>query len=244
MSDLSIAWTGGGSYVVYSPHDDGPSHAYTVDLTGAPDGAPTCNCKHGNMNDPGTETCKHVREAVKAHLSHPDLEHTIMQEWAGIVRDANETLSKAEDSLEAAELSRTAHASLHDSADEAYQEAAEASTGDGETGERAEEEARQAEAQSAAETLQQAFDEHLEDMQVQPHAGHVWFKTGYDTEDEWPYPGVDETFQAITAPDVVEYVYESDDGPNHELYDEKPGQYWKNALAPGDVEEYIEEVLE
>jgi hypothetical protein len=44
--------------------------------------------------------------------------------------------------------------------------------------------------------------------------------------------------------DQVEYIYpEGDDYDEHELYSEKPGEYWKNAIRPGDVVDYINEVL-
>lgn len=101
-------------------------------------------------------------------------------------------------------------------------------------------------AQEAAQRLQEAFDELIDDMQVQAHEGVVWFKTGYDTDDDWPYPGGDDTWEVLVGnPDQPEYVGEGgDDYPPHELYDEKPGEYWKNILQPEDVDDYIEEVLE
>jgi len=99
----------------------------------------------------------------------------------------------------------------------------------------------------AAETLQAAFDEHLDDMQVKAANNHVWFQTGRETQDEWPYPGGDEVFSVLTDSDLVSYVHDGSqewaDEP-HKLYESKPGEWWKNALAPDDVEEYISEVLE
>jgi hypothetical protein len=98
--------------------------------------------------------------------------------------------------------------------------------------------------QEAADRLQEAFDDVIDDMQVKAAAGKVWFQTGRDTPDDWPFPGTSDTFSAVTGPDMVEYVYEGDDGPNHEWYDDKPGEWWKNAMKPSDVSAYIEEVLE
>lgn len=232
MTDLSIAWTGGSSYVVYSPSDDGESNAYRVELT--PDDVPTCNCEHGEHNQSDTAACKHIREAVKAHKTHPDLEHSTLQQWAGIIRDSSATLRDAEAALEGAQ---EANVAARETEAAAVQDAPDAAV--------AEHEPDGQQAAEAAETLQEAFDEHLTDMQVQHHVGYVWFQTGKDTEEEWPYPGVDETFEAVTSPDCVEYVSEGGDGYDaHELYDDKPGEWWKNALEPGDVEKYISEVLE
>jgi len=94
--------------------------------------------------------------------------------------------------------------------------------------------------------LQAAFDDVINDMQVQANSGLVWFQTGYKTPDEWPYPGIDETFRAVTDSDSCMYVHDGTDewaDSPHEHYDEKPGQYYKNALYPSDVVEYINEVL-
>jgi hypothetical protein len=101
-------------------------------------------------------------------------------------------------------------------------------------------------AQEAADRLKEAFDEAVDDMRVQASGGAVFFQTGQDTPDDWPYPGGSETFKVLTGPDMVKYVHDGTadwaDSP-HELYDYKPGEWWKNALDPEDVDDYINQVL-
>jgi len=45
----------------------------------------------------------------------------------------------------------------------------------------------------------------------------------------------------------VKYIHDGSpdwaDSP-HPAYDSKPGEWWKNAIKPEDVEEYINEVLQ
>jgi len=101
------------------------------------------------------------------------------------------------------------------------------------------------EAENKADMLQSAFDDHIDDMIVTVSDGIIFFKTGYETQEEWPYPGFDSTFDAITSPDCLEYVYdgENSDAPEpHRWYDSKPGEHFKNALLPETVPEYIQEL--
>lgn len=107
---LSVSWIGGGTYVVYSAYDDEDSHCYTVDLKGGEWG-PTCTCKHGEVHGNDTKSCKHVQAAVKAHHDGPNLEHSIMLEWAGIIRDAEDTLQRAEAAVEASGANEPASSS-------------------------------------------------------------------------------------------------------------------------------------
>lgn len=102
FGDLRVAWLGGSRYAVYSPADDDDrdgGNAYSVHLT---DGG-ACDCPHGEHNDNTTETCKHVAACIAAHLSHPDLEHSIIQEFAGTARDAARVKADAEQALQTAE---------------------------------------------------------------------------------------------------------------------------------------------
>jgi hypothetical protein len=125
-------------------------------------------------------------------------------------------------------------------ADTAAQTDAESTTDDSPPG-------RDVDVDAAADRLQAAFDDVIDDMQVKAANGFVWFQTGRDTPDQWPFPGGDETFNVITGPDMVMYVHDGSaewaDGP-HKYYDKKPGEWWKNALAPEAVDDYIAEVLE
>jgi hypothetical protein len=102
-------------------------------------------------------------------------------------------------------------------------------------------------AENAAEQLQDAFDTAVDDMQVETGGGAVFFQTGRDTPDDWPYPGGSDTFDVLTDSDHVMYVHDGTadwaDSP-HKYYDDKPGEWFKNALDPEDVGDYIAEVLE
>lgn len=92
----------------------------------------------------------------------------------------------------------------------------------------------------AAEQLQDAYDAVIDDMQVQHSEGLVWVQTGRDTPETLPGPGNVEVFEAfLQNPEQVTYVHD-----DHELVSDKPGEWWKNAIAPTEVEEYINEVLE
>lgn len=223
-SNYDAAWVGGGQYVVTNG-----TNTYTVELTG----------EDGPEVDAHDEYNPAVHEAINRHHDSPNLEHNIMLEWAGIIRDAENTLQTAEAALEGAKdaevAARSAEADAAQNSVDSGSNAEQNQTQDNDDG-RAEE---------AAERLQSAFDEVIDDMQVTASSGVVWIKTGQDTPDSLPGPGnvsVWETF--VKNPDQTEFVYESDDGPNHELFSEKPGEYWKNIIRPENVDEYIDENLE
>lgn len=102
FGDLRVAWLGGSRYSVYSPADDDDrdgGNAYSVNLT---DGG-SCDCPHGEHNGNTTETCKHVAACIASHLSVPDLEHSIVREFAGTARDAARVKADAEQALHTAE---------------------------------------------------------------------------------------------------------------------------------------------
>lgn len=79
-------------------------------------------------------------------------------------------------------------------------------------------------AEEAAEKLKEAYP--VQGMDVQEHNGQVWVNKTPEAPDY--------TFSAfLQEPQLMQY--DPDNGP---------GQYWKNYLEPGDVDEYIAEVLE
>jgi hypothetical protein len=91
-----------------------------------------------------------------------------------------------------------------------------------------------------AEYLQDSFAAVIADMRVKTHNGRIWVQTGQDTPDTLDLPGAPEVFNVfLKEPDQIEYVHE-----NHDLHSQKPGEWWKNTIAAGDVEEYVEEVLQ
>lgn len=232
LMNLDVTRIRFNEYAVMSARN-GSVTRYEVSLS-----SPSCTCPDWEYNNDDYEVCAHYA-AAQLESDGVDTKGIAMNDLAGALSEAYEakrTIKSAEKSIEEAlTVARDTEAHAKQQATDA---ASEASEQNAETG-------GDSSAQAAADRLQDAFDEHLDDMQVQAHAGHVWFQTGQDTEDEWPYPGVDETFQAVTSPDCVEYVAEGGDGYDaHELYEEKPGKWWKNAIKPSDVEEYISEVLE
>lgn len=116
MSDLSIAWRGDGRYVVFSEKDDGDDMAYRVDLDG--DHNTACTCKHGiTTGNGGAAACKHIQAAVEAHPSEPDLERETLDRLNELARDVYRMQSQASDLLDMAEVSRSAHAAMHEDAD-------------------------------------------------------------------------------------------------------------------------------
>lgn len=99
----------------------------------------------------------------------------------------------------------------------------------------------------AAQRLQDAYDAVVEDMQVRATESYVWVQTGQDTPDSLPGPGNVDTWEAfIKNPEQIDYVDDEDPGDwvTQAHLDEKPGEWWKNAIEPGEVDDYISEVLE
>lgn len=233
LKNLDVTRIRFNEYAVLSARNGSVSR-YQVSLSD-----PHCTCEDWQYNRrEESDVCAHY-VAAQLQSEGVNTKGIAMNDLAGALSEAyqaKDVIESAEESInEALTVARSAEGHAKQQATDAASEASEQNSDTG--GESA--------AAAAAERLQEAFDEHLTDMQVQAHAGHVWFQTGQDTEDEWPYPGVDETFQAVTSPDCVEYVAEGGDGYDaHELYDEKPGEWWKNAIKPSDVEQYISEVLE
>lgn len=83
-------------------------------------------------------------------------------------------------------------------------------------------------AEETAETLQAAFDETTDGLEtaVGPN-GRIWINKTPDAPDY--------TFGAfLRDPEQVDYLPD----------EESPGEYYKNAITPDKVEEYISEVLE
>lgn len=93
MSDLSVAWIGANSYAVHSPGDGDPDNAYRVRLDAiGQDGQTSCSCKHGSHNDATPETCRHVRAAIAAHPSEPDLERFAFEQLTDLYVDVHDAL--------------------------------------------------------------------------------------------------------------------------------------------------------
>jgi hypothetical protein len=201
----------------------------------------TCTCEDMEYNQDGRGACKHLQYVLYMAPTTRDLSDEFLrdaQHFFGQARDALQTAAVPQsdpvDGVGAPDKSSATDADS-EASDESEKPPANPDT------------QAQEQAEAKAAELQEAFDAHLSDMQVRAHEGIVWFQTGRETEDEWPYPGTEDTFEAITSAECVMYVHDGSadwaDGP-HEHYDEKPGEWWKNALYPSDVETYISEVLE
>lgn len=202
----------------------------------------TCTCEDMEYNQHGEGACKHY---FYAHHASPkvrlSVEDGYTQDMARLLIQLRETVADAQDA--AAQFEGGLIAQRDAEADTAAQTDTTASQSTQDESPPGED----IDVQGAAERLQSAFDDVIDDMQVQAHEGFVWFQTGRDTPDDWPFPGGDETFNVVTGPDYVMYVHDGSadwaDSP-HKHYDKKPGEWWKNALAPEAVDEYIQEVLE
>jgi hypothetical protein len=215
-------------YVVLSLRNDGVS-GHHVALND--DGEFGCTCEDYSYNQEGSEICDHIAVAIYEAPKTVRIADEIVTDLAREFRNIERATAAAEDAADALEgalvNARDAEASdaVADATDEAQ---AESPPG------------RDVDPMDAADRLQDAFDDVVEDMQVQAHEGWVWIKKGYDTPDELPGPGSVDPFVAfLQEPDHVDYVHD-----DHDLADSKPGEYWSNIIAPEAVDEYISEVLE
>ena len=84
-------------------------------------------------------------------------------------------------------------------------------------------------AEEAAEKLTEAANS--DHINVTANDGLVWVQTAKDSPG-WAFE------QYLKSVDAVTYVHE-----DHEDYDRKPGEWWKNAIVPSDVDDYIDEVV-
>jgi hypothetical protein len=218
---------------VVSTRGDGNPTAYRVNLQEltchGPDGDTCPDMKH---NVEGAEVCDHIATAIYQAPAKPDLGAVAVDGLVDIMDMAQEAADAAHNTAKVMERAQ---------ATSATQAAAETST-DGDERPSLEETTPDPEVdpQEAADDLQAAYDDVVDDMQVTTANGLVWVQTGRDTPDTLPGPGNVEVFDAfLSNPEQVEYVHD-----DHSLVDDKPGEWWKNALKPSEVSGYIEEVLE
>lgn len=218
LSNLRVIRTGMTEYAVLSARNgDVTRHKVTLD-------PPQCTCEDWqyNLSDDSRNVCAHYALAV---LEGTDVETAdiAINEIVALTNEARQLAKDAREAMEMAELNRSAAATLHEEADPGPEGGASQDA----PSPAAREPDGQA-AHDAAETLQAAYDEAVDGMDVQAHDGLVWINKTPDAPDY--------TFQAfLQDPDQVDYL------PPDE--NETPGQYWKNAIEPGDVGTYISEVL-
>jgi len=231
LSKMDVAHLGGSEYRVLSRRNGMPTH-YHVDVeTGS------CGCPDEHYNTEDNECCAHLEKAIVVHTSQYDAKDWAARDMQTMVDRSQNLTRRLQETVEWTETVLQSEAAAAGAEEARDTGEADTVTDDGGTNEAAEE---------AAEKLRKAYDDAgIEDMQVQAHAGRVWAQMGRDTPEDWPYPGGSETFEVLFQnADQVEYIYpEGDDYDEHELFSEKPGEYWKNAIRPEDVVDYINEVL-
>lgn len=193
----------------------------------------TCGDYHFNQDQHEREICPHIAKAIMTDRLSAD--EIAVQQLLNVVGTVTSAAHKAETAAESLEQARVNQLSnVPESEPETTSQSTTGSTG--------------TDAADAAEKLQEAFDDLIDDMQVEHNDGMVWIQTGKQTPDEWPFPG-----GQVEGPDFMSQVerrllyhpqqvtYVSDD---HDLSDSRPGEWWKNCLDPSDVDSYISGVLE
>jgi len=230
IDNLSAAHVSGTEYRILSARN-GSLTAYKVDIDTL-----SCPCEDNQMNTAQHEHCAHIAKALLVHDSHKEAKEWAAQDLSLVADRANTLVHDLRDATDWATTVIETEA-----AQEASEEAADG--GEPDTPETTQD--VDPEAEQKASMLQNAFDDHIDDMEVTVSDGIIFFKTGYETPEEWPYPGFDSVFDAVTSPDCLEYVYdgENSEAPEpHRWYDSKPGEYYNNALLPETVPEYIQEL--
>lgn len=238
LSNLDVSQIGPCKYRVMSARNGGVT-SYKVEVdTGS------CECEDMEYNRDGAEMCAHLAKALLAHPARMTPQESSL--WS--VMQAQENIhtiqDQAEDLFEKLEGERIKQLSNgeHDDGDDGGSE-----EGDYGGGERVKYDSKPqgpssqkppVDAHEAADDLQAAYDEVVDDMQVEVYDGDVWVQTGRSTPDTLPGPGNVEVFSAfLQNPEQV--VYDPDAAESGD----SPGQWWKNRIDPIDVDEYIEEVL-
>lgn len=228
MKNLKARQTGANHYSVLSARN-GSVTVHRVNLA-----EPSCTCEDMEYNREDNEVCAHV---AKAALVHPQMDAT----EAAVVQ-LNGQLSRIETVLsEVQEIRDQADAAAKEAGAKARaKEATEARDDDSPGAPPERDSSPSVDPEDAADRLKDAYDDVVDDMQVTTAAGRVWVQTGKDTPDNLKMPGAPETFATLLQqPDQVTYVHD-----DHRLASEKPGEWWKNAIEPSDVDSYISEVLQ
>jgi hypothetical protein len=224
FGELYARHVGGNNYRVLSLRN-GNVTAHTVNVH-----ALECSCEDMEYNTDGAEVCDHLavalfeaphRISVEDHVLNQLLE-VFEHEQSTATPDSAPNASDASDADTDGSQDSESEGDDRPPANPSY-DAAKA----------------QEQAEDAATKLQEAYDDLVDDMQVKAHEGLVWIQTGRDTPDDWPHPGGGDTWEVLIGnPDQPMFIHE-----DHDLFTDKPGEWWKNALYPSDVEGYINEVL-
>ena len=215
-------------YAVLSLRNAGPT-AHRVDVNEM-----TCTCDDMYYNQEDDGICDHVAVALYQAPKRVSISEEVTADLAVMMNRLDEASEDARETADALEAGLIAQRDAEaDTATEPDTTASESTQDDSPPG-------RDVDAGEAADRLKGAFDDVVEDMQVQAHEGWVWVQTGRDTPDELPGPGNVDPFTAfLQGPEQIEYIHD-----DHEAVGQKPGEWWKNRIAPEAVDDYIAEVLE
>jgi hypothetical protein len=194
----------------------------------------SCDCGDMDYNQDGNGICDHLAIALYEARKRYEIESGMVADVSHTLHELKETANVARDAAEQYESGLVAQRDTEaDATAQPDTDASDATTDDSPPG-------RDIDASEAADRLKDAYDAVVDDMQVQAHEGWVWVQTGRDTPDELPGPGNVDPFTAfLKGPEAVEYIHDE-----HDAVGQKPGEWWKNRIAPEAVDEYIQEVLE
>lgn len=227
LENLTADQTGPVHYTVTSARN-GSVTQHRVNIMGR-----TCTCEDMEHNVDGNEVCAHLAYVSTVHpqLSVDEMavykSMSLMEDAASLKDQLDMQLDRFEDAL--VELRDAEAGASTQSGSDGSQTTSQSSNA-----------TSTADPAAKAEELQEAYDDVLDDMNVQHHEDYVWVQMGKDTPDELPGPGNVETFTALLQEaDQVEYVHD-----DHAAFSEKPGEWWKNRIHPDDVDQYIDEVLQ
>lgn len=231
LVNLTAVQTGPVHYTVLSARSGGPT-THRVNIQRA-----SCTCSDMEYNVPTEESrdvCAHV---VYVLLRHPmlDVDESMLYRQLELLTqraDVVEDVKEIRDDLE------SGIAALRDAEAGA---AAGSADDDGD----AADETPDISPEDAASRLQGAYDDVVQDMNTKATQHYVWVQTGQDTPETLPGPGNVSVFEAfLQNAEHVHYVPDDYEGELQYAAGEKPGEWWKNAMRPEDVDEYISEVLE
>lgn len=226
FGQMSMERTGGCNYSVFSWRN-GENTVHRVNTARL-----TCTCQDAAYNKDGQEVCDHVAYAVYNAPRDRDIGEEAFGNIVGILSEMNDyknALEQRRNHLDHVEGMEP------DTDTSAVTETAQKDADEDETS------TAGIDSEAAADRLQEAYDDVVDDMQVQVGpTGALWVQTGMDTPDTLPGPGNVSPFDALLKdPEQVEYIHD-----DHAAVNDKPGEWWKNRIEPSDVDAYIEEVLE
>lgn len=235
LDNLDVSQVGPCAYRVLSARN-GSVTVHRVDVNEV-----SCTCEDMDYNKKGNEVCAHVAKAFMAHPARMTPEEQSFQslmlsarEYASL-RDEAKGLMESLDKERIKQLSNGT--SETDDSDDSQNVAGKGQPVSNPSGKSSG--APAVDPHDAADKLKEAYDDVIQDMQVEVENGDVWVQTGRNTPDTLPGPGNVQVFEAfLKNPSQVEY------DPDAAESGQSPGQWWKNRIDPQDVDAYISEVLE